>query len=387
MGTKPYTLFKRGDIWYCRFRDIDGERATPKSTGETARARAEQWAVSYLQKGQGRIVKSELVTLDGFSRGFFDWSSPWATDKKARGMRISENHCLQRADLLKNHIIPALGKMRVSSINRAVIKDFRNKLFEAGYSGNTINKCLSALKSILEAAEERGLIQYVPRIDRAAENPKVKGILTPDEVRRLFSFQWMSKPSRNHPAKPLFVEQAGNLLAVTTGLRLSEIQGLFVGDVSFPDNYITVRRSWDNRLLQINEATKTGRERIVFFPGTVKAALLELVDANPYKSNPNSFLFFGDTQDKPKDRRGFTVSLASALEQIGISRESQRARVLSFHGHRHFLNSLLINSRVPLQKLQSIVGYTTMNMTEHYYRPDDMQDVLQITEGIFKEAL
>lgn len=384
MGTrKPYTLFKRGAVWYCRFRDLDGERVTPKSTGETAKARAEQWAVTYLQKGQGRIVKSESVTLESFAQDFFNWSGAWATDKRARGMRLSEGHCLQRNDILKNHLFPRLGKMRLSSINRAIIKDLRNQLFDAGYSGSTINHILSALKTILEAAEERGLIQFVPRIDRAANNPKQKGILTPDEVRRLFSFQWMSKPSRNHPAKPLFVEQAGNLLAVTTGARLSEVQGLTISDVNFQDNYITVRRAWDNRLLKLNQTTKSGRARIIFFPGIVKNALLELVDANPFGNHPDTFLFYGDTPDMPKDKRGFSVSLANALVQIGVSREDQKGRAISFHSHRHFLNSLLVNSRIPLQKIQAIVGHTTMDMTNHYYRPDDMTDVLQITEGIF----
>lgn len=380
---KPFTLFKRGAVWYCQFRELDGGRATAKSTGETAKARAEQWAVNYLRKGQGRIAKSESITLEHFATDFFSWSGSWATDKRARGLRLSENHCIQRRELLHNRILPVLGKMRLSSINKAAIKDFRNGLFRDGYSGSTINKCLSALKAILDAAEEHGLIQYVPKIERAAENPKQKGILTPDEVRRLFSFQWMSRPARNHPAKPLDVEQAGNLLAAVTGVRLSEVQGLMLRDVNFQDKYITVRRAWDNRMLRLNQTTKSGRERVIFFPDIVKNSLLHITGLNPFRDHPDAFLFFGDTEDMPKDKRAFSVSLSRALEEIGITAEEQKARNVTFHSHRHFLNSLLVNSRIPLQKIQSIVGHSSVEMTTLYYRPDDMTDVLQITEGIF----
>ena len=48
---KDFTLIKRGDIWYARFRLPDGSRSNPKSTGETAKSRAEKWARDYLKAG------------------------------------------------------------------------------------------------------------------------------------------------------------------------------------------------------------------------------------------------------------------------------------------------------------------------------------------------
>jgi integrase len=87
------------------------------------------------------------------------------------------------------------------------------------------------------------------------------------------------------------MEQAGNLLAVTTGLRISELQGLTHGDINFRDNYITVRRSWNNALHAMNEETKTGKERRIFFSNIIKEKLILLIKDNPYKESPDNFLF------------------------------------------------------------------------------------------------
>lgn len=381
---KPYTLFKRGKCYYARFRLPDGTRSIPKSTGETARVRAETWAINYLQTGNGQIVVKEGVTLQEFSKNFFNWNGPWATDKKVRGLRISEQHCLQRSDILKNHLLPALGNMRLTGIDRGIIKTFRNNLFNQGYSGNTINKCLSALKAILETAEEQSLIQYVPRIDRAADNPKTKGILTPEEVKKLFSFEWTSRAIFRHPPKSEFIGQIGNLIAVTTGLRISEIQALTLRDVNLDNNYLIIRRSWSNHLNRLNQTTKTGKERRVFFSEIIRTNIIKLIEINPYKHNPDAFLFFSRSGDRPTETLTFTRSFFYALEQIGITQEEREARNITFHSHRHFLNSLLINAKIPLQKVQSIIGHTTLAMTQNYYRIDDMHDILDVTDAVLK---
>jgi integrase len=88
---------------------------------------------------------------------------------------------------------------------------------------------------------------YVPKIERAADNPKHKGILTIDEVRRLFSIPWKSDAAYCHPVKDEFKGYVGNLLASSTGLRMGEIQALVLSDIHLEDGYIYVRRSWDRK--------------------------------------------------------------------------------------------------------------------------------------------
>src|SRR5208337_1304774 len=161
---KPYSIYRRGHYFYARFKLPSGKWSTGKSTSETAKGRAERWAIDYLSAGQ--IITKEYITFKDFSNNFFNWEGAWATDKRARGLRVSPRHCQERADLLKNHIYPAMGKLYLSSIDRMTIKNYRNDLFLRGYSGSTINKILSTIKAILESAEEQSLIKFIPRIDR-----------------------------------------------------------------------------------------------------------------------------------------------------------------------------------------------------------------------------
>jgi len=170
--------------------------------------------------------------------------------------------------------------MRLTHIDRLVIKNLRNELFNCLYSGETINRALSIIKMILDAAEERSLIRGIPRIDRAANNTKHRGILTIDEVGRLFASEWSN-----------FRSYAASLVAASTGLRLGEVLGLTFSDYRLKDIFIHCRRSWDQALRKLNPTTKTGRAWNVFIPKTVIDALDRLIDSNPHATNEDSFIF------------------------------------------------------------------------------------------------
>lgn len=372
MHGKPFNLYKRGNTFYARFKLPDGKWSTAKSTRQSSKSKAEAWIIDYLKSGQ--IITKENVTLEEFSRDFFNWNNSWATDKRVRGLRISQRHCLERTDILNNHLLPALGRYKLTNIDRSVIKELRNKLYNNGYSGSTINKVLSTLRAILEAAEEKSLIKYIPKIDRAAENPKQKGILSLEEVQKLFAAEWND-----------FKGYIGNLLAASTGLRLGELQALTLRDIHLEKNYIHVRRSWCKRYHQFNQTTKTGKARNIFIPDKVKYELKRLIGLNPYPDNPDSFLFFAEKIDtKPIEAEILNRSLHKALEKIGIDEAMRKTRNITFHSW-HWLNSLLINSKIPIQKIQSITGHLTSDMSQHYYHIDEMNDVLQITGNIFSE--
>lgn len=376
-NSKKYSLFKRGDIYYAYFRLPDGKRSTPKSTGQTSRGKAENWCLKYWQTGQ--IVFRENVTLAEFSKDFFSWEGTWATSKRSTGRRLSRHHCKQQNDLVKNHITPQLGHLRLTQITKHTLNNLRNELHTAGYSGNTINKILNVLLSILQEAEEQFLIQFVPKVKKAVIKPKRKGILTIEEVKKLFSIKWNSERVHCHPARDQFFAYAGNLLAAASGLRISELQALTLQDVHLDSAYIRVWRSWD-KLFGLNETTKNGKERNILLPGNVITVLEDLVSFNPDPSNPESFLFYSQTPGKPVEQRLFTAALYTSLKRIGITEELRRQRNITFHSWRHFFNSLLLNNGVSLQKVQALTGHLSNEMTQLYYHPDSMSDVVQTVQ-------
>ena len=376
-----FCVFKRKRVYYAQFKLASGRWSIAKSTGALTRGKAERWAYDYLS--QGKVVHREGVTLGAFSDGFFNWEGTWATDKRARGLRISRRQCQNMTYLLQNFLLPRLASQKLSHIDKAVIRDLRNRLYNEGYAGSTINKVLAALKTILEAAEDASLIQFVPKVERAAVKPTHKGILTIDEVKQLFSMEWRSTATHCHPERPQYTGYVGNLTACATGLRLGELQALVLSDVHLSDGYLFVRRSWC-KSFGLNDTTKTGRARTIFIPDIVQGALRRLIEINPDGDNPESFVFFSEkTPGKPAEPAVFYKALFAALARIGITDEIRRARNITFHSWRHFFNSLLVNARVPLQKIQSMTGHLTAEMTQLYYHPDDMEDVKAVQKSIF----
>ena len=352
-------------VFYARFKNQDGSWTSGKNTGTTNRNTAESWAINYLQGGH--VVAKENITLEEFSRNFFSWDSEWSLDKRVTGKRISQRQCKENTSVLNNHILPALGKMKLIHIDKSQIKSLRNRMYDNGYSGTTINKILSCLKALLAFAEEKSLIRYVPKIERAANRPKQRGILTVEEVRRLFSIEWND-----------FRAYVMNLAAACTGLRRGELLALVLNQINH--NYITVKCSWDEVTGSLNETTKTGRSRTVIIPDKLRSEIERLAQINPF-GEPESFLFFSSIETKPMEGKLALKALFREMKQIGINKEERIERNITFHSWRHWFNSLLINAHVPLQKVQSITGHLTDEMSQHYYHVDEMGDVLQAIQN------
>lgn len=347
---------------------------TARTTHETARGRAESWAIEYLKAGN--IISKHNITLSEFSKDFFAWESPWATNKRITGKRISRHHCLDCAGIMKNHILPILGNMKLTQITEHAIEKFRNDIFKSGYSGNTTNRVLMTLREVLKAAKKQSLIQFVPEVEQVAERPKKKGILTIEEVKKIFSIEWND-----------FRGYAGNILACSTGLRIGELQALVISDIHLDDGYIHVRRSYD-KMFGLTETTKTGRARNIFIPQRIKEVLRDLISVNPHPENPESFIFCGEkVHTKPVETKYFYRALYRALAIIGIDEAERKRRNLSFHSWRYFFNSLLINAKIPLQKIQSMTGHLTDEMTQHYYHIDDMADVVETVQNVLFKAI
>jgi len=179
-------------IYYAMFKRSDGRFGSGVNTGCISCKEAEEWAINYIWKNGNEdnigvfIPQKNNITFEDFTKGFFDWGREWATDKIVTGKRITQRQRKEKTAILDNRLIPKLGKMPISKIDKPIIKTFRNDLYQIeGLAGSTINKTLSRLKVILESAEEKSLIQYIPKIERASAKGEQRGIMTVDEVKQI----------------------------------------------------------------------------------------------------------------------------------------------------------------------------------------------------------
>jgi len=219
---------------------------------------------------------------------------------------------------------------------------------------------------VLEYAADESLIQAVPTFELAADKQERRGILTPDEVRAIFATGWDDQRC-----------YVANLTAAGSGLRSGEVIGLQHRCVH--PEYLEVSHSWGRDGLK---STKSDTERFVPIPEKVYRELTSIMKANPYGSTPTSFVFWGTAPEHPIDGRLATEALYTALSAIGIGDGTRKERRIDFHSWRHWYNSFLVNGKVPVHKVRSIVGHTTEAMTERYYHPDQYGDVRALMDGV-----
>ncbi|HPB83726.1 MAG TPA: site-specific integrase, partial [Spirochaetota bacterium] len=330
MAGKPYSLLKRKNAkyYYVRFRKQDGNWTNAVSTRETAKPRAEAFAIEYLRKSDGYIIDKTITTFRQFSKNFFSWGGEWALDKQAIGKRLSERQCMEKQRQTEMFLVPEFGEKKLFDIKRDDIKQFRNRLYTSGLSGSTINKILSNLSSILETAFEKELIQHVPKIEKVSNIPaKIKGVLSLEETQKLFAIEWKN-----------YIAYVMNFTAAATAMRRGELLALQIKN--FHGGYIDVTKSYDMKMHRMNSTTKNGTARRVTVPGRVSDEITKLISMNPYKA-PESFIFYSRIPEQPIDGEHVTRCLYSALECIGIDTKEREERRITFHSWRAALNSWL----------------------------------------------
>lgn len=392
METATFYLYKRTrkndvPLYHAKIKQHDGTYQS-FNTGCTDKTDAATWAKNkydelqrdYRKSLQSRPIKKpekiidENITFAAYAKDFFAPGNTWSIDKQVAGKRLTDRQCNEKTRILNNHIIPAIGEMSIVDIGKNEIKQFRNNLYKKGMAGSSINKCLSCISQILTYAEDEGIIDRIPSIERASDaviNPR--GILTPEEVREIFSIEWSSYPA-----------YVCCLICAACGLRLGECLALTFADVR--ENFISINKTWDHVSRKVKPSTKTGRPRIVIAPSKVLHEMAEIKTFNTfYRNNDNTcFIIYGRYADAPLDGKAVLKSFKKALAQIGIDERQRTQRNLTVHGFRHFFNSLMVNSKIPIAKIQTLTGHLSDEMTTgSYYHADDLKDVLQIQETIF----
>lgn len=269
---KPFLLYSRpSGIIYARFFDERGATLTSRSTHTTRKAEAEKiawnWAFNGIpvqdpstSNGLKRtcpekissvthlvqtiaamnldandamlIVKAlmqkglvDIPVIDknqgqqgfiAYLRQFWDYDhSPYVKDRLSHNHRIGRRHCYESYNRVKMYWEKEFADRAIGSIGRHDLKGFALRLHEAGnLSPKTNNAIMDVGIRPLAWAFREGIIATNPteHFERFATTPQKKGILTVAEAKELLSKKWQDKYA-----------YAGNLLAITTGMRAGEI--------------------------------------------------------------------------------------------------------------------------------------------------------------------
>lgn len=297
---------------------------------------------------EGLPATSDQLTLGRFIR-------EWLEQAAKPNIRLKTYYSYEQ--LVRTHIVPGLGKIRLSKLTPQDIQRFLNRKQAAGLSPRTCAYLLMILRRSLAYAERW---RQVPRnVARLVDSPRIP--------------QPEMNPYTESEARALLAEVKGDRLeaiytvAIGAGLRRGEALGLAWSDVDFEDGTLTVRHQLQRvggKLVFSEPKTKTSL-RTIALPNVLLEALKahrvrqleERLAAGP-RWHESDLVFTTGT--------GTPVEPQNVLRHFHSVRERAGLRHQRFHDLRHCTGSLLIAQGVNPRVVQEILGHSTPAMTARY---------------------
>ena len=237
---------------------------------------------------------------------------------------------------------------RSCSITNSLILDHLMALREAGRSTRTVSRHLVSIRIFCRFLHDERYIDSDP--SETIESPRLWSLLpdtlSPDEVQRLLAIKNSAK--KHQQRNRTLLE-----LLYATGLRVSEIAGLKMGD------------------LQLEESTlrahgKGNKERIV----PVAYATVEIIqnyllhDRHHYcKSELEAHVFLSQ-QGRPLTRQRIWQIIKEQACSVGITKK------ISPHTLRHSFATHLLENGASLRVIQEMLGHADITTTQIYTHVD-----------------
>ncbi len=266
---------------------------------------------------------------------------------------------LERATLhsyrghVKNHIEPKIGHLLLTELNAVHVRDFLDSMLRDSTRAMT-KKCLTTLRSIIGAAQERGLVQHNVARDvklrRSERHQPERAFPTKDEIKALIAHA----PPKHRPLI---------MTALLTGMRMSELRGLTWDAIDFERSIITVRKRADRYCDMGNTKSKSGRREIPVGP-QLRTVLREWQLQCP---KGELGLVFPNGAGNVETHSNISNRIFIPLMHKAKIVDADGVPKFSLHALRHAAASLFIEQGWPPKKIQTMLGHSSITMTYDVY--------------------
>jgi integrase/recombinase XerD len=247
------------------------------------------------------------------------------------------------SDLQKLGAWLAVQNTVLDEVDESVVASFLVALSQKRLSARTQARALSSMRGFF-----RFLVQERRR-DRdpteLLEGPQLLGklpdVLNREEVLRLLQAPSGDKPNRVRDRAMLHTMYA-------SGLRVSELVDLDLGDVNLDDGFVSA-------------LGKGNKRRIVPLGAHARAALAEyLATVRPKWAKPSSRACFVTARGKAMTRQSFWAIVKKYARAAGITKP------ISPHKLRHSFATHLLAGGADLRSVQTMLGHADISTTQIY---------------------
>lgn len=273
---------------------------------------------------------------------------------------VKESTYMKYWNLLYSYIIPELGGMEWSSLNREAIEAFCGKMLSSGgkkqqgLSPKTVTDIMSVLRRIFDHVSSCGLpLPFNISAITIKKELKEMKCLTRKQQDRLYRYLRMNPSNRN----------LGLLICIFTGLRLGEVCALTWDDISFAEQTIYVHQTMQRIQTKDDPGRKT--KVVVTSPKSRKSVrripipreLMRILFC--CRKNQNGYILTGSPESFVEPRT-MERHLDRVLRQLGMEH-------INFHALRHTFATRCIEMDFDVKSLSEILGHANVNITLNRY--------------------
>ncbi len=342
---------KRGpDVWCFRWREAgpDGRRIHRRIVLGTADELRSIASARKMVAGLRREININDVQIRRESIKLADLSRHFQQRELAdRNPRISYSTKKAYAGYLEKWIDPRWGEYRLLDVRAVEVESWLKSLNRAAGTRCKIRNVMSLLFNHGRRHDlcDRNPIEWVRQ---GAKRRTAPDILTSDEVQELL-------------ANLRFREQTLVLMAVTTGLRRSELFALKWRDVDFQAKQIHVTRSIVQNVIGVCK-TETSQKPVPAHDDLVKT-LREWHRQTPYQSS-ESWVFASPVN---QGRWPFLAQEIMRRHIIPVARKLGITKRIGWHTFRHTYSTLLRSTGAELKIMQELLRHSTIRVTLDTY--------------------
>lgn len=245
------------------------------------------------------------------------------------------------------HQLMAFLKAKEKSVKAAGYSDlseFVVELKKKGYSSASIERKIACLKSFFKFLLRRKIIIRNPAslLSYPRKSRKLPEFLSEEEVEELLE---VPRPEDFYSARDRAILE----LLYATGMRLSELEGLNLEDLSLTDRVVKV-------------FGKGGKERLIPFGIPAMEALRVYLKFRGFV--PGEKALFLNRYKKRLSRRSIQKILDKYINLTSIKRK------VSPHKLRHSFATHLLNRGADIRTIQELLGHSSLATTEKYTHVD-----------------
>ncbi len=287
------------------------------------------------------------------------WLAKWLNSKK---IHVKESTYIRYHNIIKNHIVPELGKYPIDKISTQLLEHFVALKLDngrldgkGGLSNKTMSDVLTVIKESFKYAQSLG-VSTICCFNQISikRNYKEMRVLSISEQQRLLSVLLMNTDKY----------KLGVYICLYTGIRIGELCALQWKNISFSDKTIKIEKTMqrlqneDPNILYktkiiVTEPKSPAATRVIPLPDFVLKTL------QPFAGPPDSYILSGKCKSVIEPR--------TMQNRFKTYLKEGKINNANFHSLRHTFATRCIESGFDVKTLSEILGHSSVKITLDRY--------------------